>query len=277
MKSPNALIMLFLFFLTFSVNAEVQEHSPERVSLLQLIVNSDDYHQKDVVVEGYLCVDKRYVGLYSSTEACRDQVTGLGVALKTDEELYIRREENGHLAKVIVRGRFHARQQDAVTIGGLNYNGAIDEASIAVKEESYRVTGYANGEVKRLIERLVSDWLDKVQDQDLKGVLDLMNVDPKGHVEEETRVTWLLFGSPKSIQRRFQPDSASIHVLELEENRESFNPAFGVCITVGVISTEKLFDMPLPGQMHNVACFLVYRKDRGEGEFIIDPVSFGEY
>lgn len=256
-------LISLLLLICFSISAA---KASEDVSIYALLSDSADIYDGDILfTEGYLCINPKETLLYPTRDACKNNLYTMAIKIETDNDLYNKREVNGHLAPVEVVGKFRKRDPQLTT--GRHVALRVIENSFIARKDFYSKKIHSVSANEALL-KTVNTWLDAVQSKSLKKVSKLMGVPVESL--QEGRVQWLLFEYAGSVKKILEnnPDINIIQYKALDEFESTF-----ICITSQQDNSYSYVEeLPEIGDDVSKFCFEAFTS--GE-DWIINPGYFG--
>lgn len=270
--------IIFIFILSSTPDVGYTLSSTTiNTSLLNLITSPNEYNNKEIIVEGYLCIDDIGSGIYISRESCVDKVSGLGIGIEVTQNYLDMREKFGHLSKIHVRGHFVSKEKNTIALDMLDYEGIIKNPNINKYGVKWEVDGYVDDDIAKDINKIIDQWILAIKKHEYNNLARMMDVSDDEKIKKNGRMKWLIFDSPLSIYNQFTSNNINHHILKLVKNEIYENRGYAACLTKGTVSDIEIFNIPPPGKYSNLSCFYVYKKGDEAQRYIIDPVSFGLY
>lgn len=240
----------------------------ERVSLIELVSNSNIYQDKYIETEGILCVTLGGVALLISSEACSNKLLRLGLGLDLNKNIYDEREKHGHLKPVRVTGKF------IITDNPLLYHKYNFKYEISKVKIKYLPLGSVKlKKIEETVENTdyIKVFAKAIETKDIKVISNVLELN--AHEVGNKRLKWILFKSPNSLSKTLK-DKTYIDFYSSVETDDTFKSYFA-CLSNHNTYYENSSEMPESLESDTSVCFEYFYQDGSI--YRISSAYFGVY
>lgn len=245
-------IALFFMLPLHATGAGVVDSNLSIINLYTLLTHQTEYDGKLISAEGFICLKPDYPAIFLSYKDCASPSRYTGIGLHLNSEIILKREQYGHDSYGIVRGIFHTLKRGYVSV-----DSGLGGSWIAVNEISPRPSSFAWSfsvikplsksseaypEVKKIADAMIKNTLNRNYAK-LAAVFvptggKAINLYISDLRNDKTRLGWVFFGAPHSIQRAVATSNRNNTDDEIEVYLTKEPDEYLACVSLGNTTTS---------------------------------------